>query len=630
MMPLHLDSLMSSQNKTPNSWYLTFKEESSFIREYFWKYRRLVFWGLLALLTVDVLEILPPLILKHVVDTIGQANPEQNLIYAAGAYLAVTFLQALGRFGWRFFLVRTSIYSGRDLRDRYADHLFKLSPSFYDKKKIGDLMSLATSDVEAVRTAMGGGLIIFADAVIYLLTVPLAMFYLSPKLTLITFIPLLVAPFFVIRNERKIHERFTKVQESFSRLAVLAQENLMGIRVVKGFAREDAQIKRFTDAGKEYLRLNLDLARVQSAFGPVLDFIMSLGLILLLYLGGAQTIDNALTIGTFIAFQRYVQKMIWPMTAVGLSITFYQRAVAGSNRLKEVFAQSTDTPENPHPQLPKIKTKTPQGKWRTSGQIEIRNLSFTYPNSSYPGSDKQVLKNISMTIESGSRVAIVGSIGSGKTSLLSLLPRLYPAPAGTLFVDGVDVNNWKLSDLRDQIGFVGQDTFLFSETVFENVSLGLFEWVEQDRESAVMDATHRAAVHPEILKLDKTYKTEIGERGVNVSGGQKQRLTIARALAKEPPILILDDALSAVDMETESKILAGLKNRSNRNTEILSAHRISTVKDADHIYVLDKGSIVQSGTHSSLLKEKGGIYWRFYEQQRLEQELQNYVKDLQS
>lgn len=603
-----------------------FLQESTFIREYLWKYRKLVFWGLLSLFIVDALEIVPPLILKEAVDTIAAGEGASQLWKLAGVYIAISIIQALGRFGWRFFLIRTSMVSGRDLRERYANHLFQLSPSFYDRKKIGDLMSLATSDVEAIRMAMGGGLIIFADAVVYLLTVPVAMFFLSPQLTLLAFIPLIAVPFIVVRNERLINERFTKVQESFSRLSALAQENLMGIRVIKGFARENAQIDRFFKTGQEYVRLNLQLSRVQSAFGPMLDFIMSLGLVLLLYVGGGQVIDGALSLGTFIAFQRYIQKMIWPMTAVGLSVTFYQRAVAGSNRLKDVLKEKSDIPENPRPILPEKKTQTARGTWKTPGAIEFRNLNF-----SYPGSNKLALKNISLRIEPGSRIAIVGLIGSGKSTLLNLIPRLYPVSHGSVFVDEVDVNDWPLKDLRDQIGYVSQDTFLFNDTVFENVSLGLFQYLTgQSLQTSVFNATEKAAIHNDILRMDKSYDTQLGERGANVSGGQRQRLTIARALATEPPILILDDALSAVDMHTEELILSGLRQRENRNTEIIAAHRISTVKDSDIIFVMNEGEIIQSGQHSDLLKQRHSLYWKFYEQQRLQAEVESYVSQLQS
>ncbi len=621
--PTHSTTLRAHMSR-----WSQFKEDSSFIREYLWKYRKLVFWGLLSLVIVDALEIVPPLLLKEVVDVLAanEGDIPSQLIKIGLIYIGISILQAIGRFGWRFYLIRTSMVSGRDLRERYANHLFDLSNHFYDKRKIGELMSLATSDIEAIRMAMGGGLIIFADAVVYLLTVPIAMYLLSPELTALSFIPLIIVPFIVLRNERLINIRFTKVQESFSKLAGIAQENLMGIRVVKGFGRENAQIQKFRTAGEEYLKLNLELSRVQSAFGPVLDFVMSLGLVVLLYFGGARVLDDTLTLGTFIAFQRYIQKMVWPMTAVGLSVSFYQRAVAGSDRLKDVLSQKSETPPPAQPQLPEIRIQTPQGKWRSQGHVEIRNLNYRYP-----GSDRLILKDLSLMVESGERVAIVGQIGSGKTTLINLIPRLYSPPQGTVFVDGVDVNDWPLSDLRDQIGYVSQDTFLFSETVFENVAMGLFQWAtHQDQQPRVLAATEKAAVHNDIIRMERSYQTELGERGVNVSGGQKQRLTIARAVATEPPILILDDALSSVDMHTEEMILSGLRNRSKRNTEIICAHRISTVKEANRIIVLSAGEVSQMGTHEQLLKQRGSLYWRFYEQQRLQEEVDNYVPNLQT
>jgi ATP-binding cassette subfamily B protein len=610
------------------SWWSSFKNDSSFIREYLWKYRNLVFWGLLSLVIVDALEIVPPLLLKRVVDVLTSdlGDIPKQLIQIGGVYIGISVIQAIGRFGWRFFLIRTSMVSGRDLRERYTHHLFSLSNHFYDKRKIGELMSLATSDIEAIRMAMGGGLIIFADAVVYLLTVPVAMFILSPELTFLSFIPLMAVPFIVLRCERLINIRFTKVQEAFSKLAAHAQENLMGIRVVKGFSRENAQIQQFKKAGEEYLRLNLELSRVQSSFGPTLDFVMSLGLVILLYFGGARVLDNTLTLGTFIAFQRYIQKMVWPMTAVGLSVSFYQRAVAGSNRLKDVLSQKTETPAPADPKLPEVRIKTPQGKWRSQGQVEFRHLTYHYPESS-----NLVLKDLSFTIQPGERVAFVGQIGSGKTTLVNLIPRLYSPPKGTVFVDGIDVNDWSLADLRDQIGYVSQDTFLFSETIFNNVAMGLFKWAtQQERQPLVLSATERAAVHNDITRMDRSYQTELGERGVNVSGGQKQRLTIARAVATEPPILILDDALSSVDMHTEEMILSGLRDRAKRNTEIICAHRISTVKEANRIIVLSNGQILQEGSHEQLLSQKGSLYWRFYEQQRLQEEVDNYVPNLQT
>lgn len=604
-----------------------FLEESSFLRKYLWKYRKQVGIGIAALLVVDVLEVLPPILLKEAVDVAVEKQPLRILAWIALGYLGISLVQGVCRYAWRVYLIRSSMRAGRDLRQSFARHLFRLSASFFDRRRIGDLMSLATNDVEAVRMAMGAGLLTLADALFYLMTVPIAMWFLSPKLTLLAFLPLPLIPWFVMRNEKEVHARFERVQESFGKLAALTQEGLAGIRVIKGFAREDAQLERLAAAGREYMRLNLDLARVQSAFGPTLDFTMSLGLALLLYVGGGGVIEGAVTLGTFVAFQRYIQKMVWPMTAVGLAITYYQRAVASSGRLKEVLAVATDVPDAVQPCLPEGAPEALEARlsWRTRGGVEFRDLRFSFPG----GDGTLALQNVRLTVEPGERVAFVGAIGAGKSALLALLPRLYPVGRGMLFVDGVDVNDWPIEDLRRQVGYVSQDVFLFSESVVENVAYGLHGWMERgDQILPIHEATQLASVHDDVLALSDSYRTRLGERGVNLSGGQKQRLTIARALARQPSILVLDDALSSVDTETEERILRGLRARPGRNTEIIAAHRISTVKDADRIVVIDGGVVRQVGTHAQLASDRRGLYRRYYEQQRLREELEEYSGQL--
>jgi ATP-binding cassette subfamily B protein len=583
--------------------------------------------GVAALLLVDILEVIPPFLLKEAVDVAVDRKPLSLLGWLAGGYLLVSLIQGVCRYAWRMYLIRSSIRSSRDLRQRFADHIFGLSASFFDRRRIGDLMSLATNDVEAVRMAIGAGFLVLADALFYFITVPIAMYLLSPKLMLLAFVPLPLIPWFVMRNEKEVHSRFERVQQSFGRLAALTQEGLSGIRVVKGFAREDAQLGRLAEAGREYMRLNLDLARVQSAFGPTLDFTMSLGLVLLLYVGGGGVISDAVTLGTFVAFQRYIQKMVWPMAAVGLAITYYQRAVASSGRLKEVLAVSTDVPESSGPRLPEGAPSDLMARlsWKTRGAIEFRDLTFSFPESA----GKIALNGIRLTVEPGERVAFVGAIGAGKSALLALLPRMYPVGRGMLFVDGVDVNDWPLEELRRQVGYVSQDVFLFSESVTENVAYGLHGWMERtDQLMPIHEATALAAVHEDVQSLSDSYRTRLGERGVNLSGGQKQRLTIARALAKQPAVLVLDDALSSVDVQTEERILKSLRARPGRNTEIIAAHRISTVKDADRIVVLEGGVVRQIGTHSQLTADRRGMYRKFYEQQRLKEELETYSEHL--
>ncbi len=605
-------------------------EESFLLREYLWKYRKLVGAGLATLFVLDILEILPPFFMKQAVDVATGNEPLSVLRWAAAGYIGTAIVQGICRYGWRVFLIRSGILAGRDLRNRFANHLLGLSASFFDRKRIGEMMSLATSDVEAVRGAVGSGVLVFADAVFYFLTVPVAMYFLSPRLTLIALLPLPIVPWIILRNEREMHHRFEKVQEAFGKISSLAQEGLSGIRVVKAFAKEEIQNQRFEEAGQAYVRLNIELAWVRSRFSPTLDFSMSIGLVLLLFVGGRALIlegleggaAGALTLGTFVAFQRYIQKMVWPMAALGVAITFFQRSSTSSMRFKEIFDEKSDVPDAIAPRLPAgvadLGSLAPRG-FRTAGRVELCHLNFAYPRS-----ERLILNDISLTIEPGERVAFVGRVGSGKSALLSLVPRLYPVGKGMIKVDGVDINEWPLAELRRQVGYVSQDVFLFSDTVRENLALGQ----EEPEQSALQQAVELSAVHDEILALRESFATVLGERGVNLSGGQKQRLTIARALAKHPPILVLDDALSSVDTQTEEKILSSLRSRPGRNTELIAAHRISTIQDADRIVVLDGGRIVQMGRHRDLLMDVQGAYFGFYEQQRVREELERYSESL--
>ena len=604
-----------------------FLAESSFLREYCWKYRRFIALGLLSLVVVDLLEVVPPMLLKEAVDSITAGKAASVLAKLAGIYLAVALVQSVCRYGWRMYLIRTSVLAARDLRNRYSSHLFSLSSSFFDKRRVGDLMTLATTDVEAVRMMLGMGILTLADSAFYFVVVPIAMYSLSPQLMLLAFLPLPIIPWLVMRNERQIHLRFARLQECLGRISAFAQEGFSGIRVVKAFAGEEIQLDRFRELIKEYRKLSLSLARVQTAFGPTLDFTMSLGLASLLFFGGRKLIDagggganTALTLGIFVAFQRYIQQMVWPMAAIGLALTFYQRSRTSTNRIEEVLSVCSDVSDPPTPLLPPPLKSGAATK--TSGRIEFRNLHFRFPDST-----ADVLRGVTLEIKAGERLAFVGAVGAGKSALLSLLPRLYPVGRGMLLIDGIDVNDWPVAELRRQVGYVSQDVFLFSETVVENVAFGVQDWVERSGgTAAIHEAAELAAVHEEVVGLAQSYETRLGERGVNLSGGQKQRLTIARALAKSPSILVLDDALSSVDVQTEERILRSLRERRERNTEIITAHRISTIRDADRIAVLANGAIAQIGTHAELIAQPAGLYWKFYEQQRLREDLERYLE----
>ncbi len=607
------------------------REESSLLRTYLWKYRKLAFSGLAALLVVDALEVVPPLLLKEAVDVSLSDAPKTYLLWVALTYLGVGAIQACGRYAWRMWLIRASMLAGRDMRSLYAHHLFSLSMSFFDRKRIGDLMSHATSDVEAVRMMLGAGLLTLADAIFYLIMVPIAMFSLSPPLALLSFLPLPIIPWVVFKLEKKIHDRYEEVQETFGELSSQVQESLNGVRVTKAFAREPVQIARMRAMGIHYSNKNLARAWVQVPFGPILDFVMSLGMVLLLFVGGRILIGmsgnpgapftlagfeiSPITLGTFVAFQRYTQKMVWPMAAFGMAISSYQRAVSSSGRLKDIFAEKSDV-ENPD--APAVAAAQAM-----RGEIEFRKLTFAFPQKP----NEPVLRDISLKIGAGERVAFVGAIGAGKSALLSLLTRLYPVNRGMLFIDGRDINDWDLAELRRQIGYVSQDVFLFSDSVVENLAYGaesnqeLIARAKNKVPFVVEEAAKLSAVHDDLVGLVDAYETRLGERGVNLSGGQKQRVSIARALVKKPAILVLDDALSSVDVHTEEKILAGLRARPGRNTEVIAAHRISTVKDADRIVVLDGGCVRQLGTHAELIQERRGAYRRFYDQQQLREEL---------
>ena len=605
-----------------NNRWNRFLKDSAVLREMLWKYRGQVGLGLLALIVVDGLEIVPALLVQRVIDALASGSDFEQVKLILWIFAGVTVLQALCRYAWRIYLVRASFSAGFDIRGRFAEFLMFLSMGFFSRKKVGDLMSLATNDTEAIRMSLGGGLVILADAVFYFLTIPVAMYWMSPKLTLLAFATFPIIPFLVLRQEREIHRRFKKVQESLSELSAMAQETISGVRIIKAFSREDAVRERFERLGHRFVRRSRYLGRVQSVFGPDLDFLMSFGLILLLYFGGKDIMEGTVTLGTFAAFQKFIQRMAWPMEAVGLSIAFYQRAVVGGQRLEKVYREKNETPDpaTPRSDLPGIR--------KAQGYLRVSNLNFSFDAKS-----PNLLHQIDFEVPRGGTLGILGPIGAGKTTLLTLIPRLYQPPPGTIFLDGIDVCDWPLFRLRSQIAYVPQEGFLFTDTVAENIALGLRSFENLDGEipeDRLLQAARSASVHEEILTLSKGYSTRLGERGLNVSGGQRQRITIARALIQESPVLILDDPLSAVDFATEENILKSLRGPNLRQTTLVAAHRISTLSWTDEILVFDAGRILQRGSHSELLKQRSGFYFKCYEQQRLQAELDVFQKDLEA
>lgn len=589
------------------------KKESAFMRHYFWKYRKMMGMGLAVLVIVDALEIIPAYLLKLAIDNLVAGGEASKYLHLALAYLGVAFIQALCRYGWRVTLVRMGILSGKDIRSEYIQRLLKLPVGFFERKKIGELISLATNDVEAMRHAISGGLIVFADAIFYLMTVPIAMYLLSPSLTMLSFLALPLIPWVVIRYERQIHVRFEKVQETFAELASMAQESLMGIRVIKAFAVENIQAKRFQKLGEKYIHWNRKLSIIQSSFGPILDLFMSLGMVALFFVGGAEVIAGAVTVGTFVAFQKYVQKMIWPMEALGLSVTFYQRGVTSFLRMSEVLSSPVEVRRETAPSRGAIRS------------IEIKNLNFAYETGANQKSGL-VLNNINLSIKEGERVAIVGGVGSGKTTLISLLAGLYPTERGQIFLNEIDICDWSLLELREQISFVSQEVFLFSGSIDSNLKFGLKRQEAPPVPSEELIRT--VGLSGEVRHFAQGLQTMVGERGLQISGGQKQRVALGRALMKPSSLLILDDVLSAVDVETAQRILDNLKNQKRRGIELVVSHRVSTVKGADRVIVLDGGHIVEEGKHEVLMQSSTSLYRKLFQHQENEAKLEKYMHEV--
>lgn len=585
----------------------TFKGLYQFARPY----RKQFIFGVLALLVVDALNIFPPLLLKKFIDTavavFSGTRHFLPFLWIGVIYLIIALGQGLCRYLWRMFLIRGSFQAAEKVREVYFTKLQKLPPSFYDRNPIGDLMSLATNDVEAVRFALGPGLLVFADAVFFLATIPPTMFFLSGKLAGIALAPMAIVPFIIMGAEKLIHHRFEKVQAQFSKLSAFAQENIEGVRIIKSFAREWTQLGRFSKEGETFIKLNLNLTKVQSIFEPLFTLAVSLGLVSLLLFAGQDVVHGTVSLGTFVAFTRFLDQLVWPMMAFGLAVTYYQRGKTSLKRILEVL----DEKEEPKVISPSVLLNKKSHDY--SILIEAKNLTFTYPGQTSPA-----LENISFKIKKQGRTALVGPIGSGKSTLVRLLAGLYETSPGMLFWEGVDVTTLSLRERREKISVVSQEVFLFRESLQWNILLGRKEAAEDVTNEELKILLQQAGLGQETRawSLDKI----IGEKGVNLSGGQKARVTLARALIRKAPLMVLDDALSSVDVQTESEILDHLASLPISKTLLMITHRFARLSEFDQILVLKEGKLVQSGTPSQLSQEEG-VYKELLELQRLEDEL---------
>lgn len=568
-------------------------------------YKKRYFIGIAFLIAVDFLQLVPPKIMGALTDGLSLGTVDRKGIITSILYIIViAALIAIGRFMWRVYVNGTSRRVEYDIRNQFFSHIQTLSSTFYDERKTGDLMALATNDLNAVRNSMGPGVIMFFDAIVLTIATVVIMLSINVPLTFLSLMPL---PFLALASRyfgKKIHKKFTKVQSCFSKLTDMVQENFSGIRIVKAFVQEEKEYEKFMADNDKNFDANMEFIKIWGVFSPLVEFISSISFALLIIFGGTRVIMGDISLGDFITFNMYLGNLVWPMMAIGWVINNLQRGLASLERIEEVLHVKTD-----------IFDKNVHDEEHLNGDIVIQNLSFKYEKSERP-----VLKDINLKIKEGSTLGIVGKTGSSKSTLISLLVRLYNVDDNKIYIGGKDINRISLNSLRHNIGYVSQDPFLFSATMAENVSLA-FNDVDMKK---VEDATKLADIYDNISEFPDGFNTIVGERGTTLSGGQKQRSSIARALIKNPDILILDDCLSAVDAKTEAKILQNLKNVLKNRTSIIVSHRISAIKDADDIIVLDDGAIVQHGTHEEL-KQQEGIYKDIYEKQQIEEEIMKEV-----
>ncbi|NUO08410.1 MAG: ABC transporter ATP-binding protein [Candidatus Brocadia sp.] len=574
-------------------------EKSIIYRVFVRKYKRYFIFGMISLIAVDIINIFPPLIIKKAIDILSKEANITKIITFSGLFLLVSLCQGVCRYLWRMNFIGTSFRCDYDLRMAFFEHIETLSQRFFQKYKTGDLMSRATNDIGAVRMAVGPGLLIGLDAIFYFFVIPPIIIYLSPKLSFYTFLLMPLTPFIAYKIKDVIDRRFRDVQEHFSRISEKVQENISGIRIVKSFNMSGQEERTFLRLCKDFVEKNLKLAVPQSLLGPVFEYITYMGIIILLFVGGKMVIDGSITLGTLVAFQRYISMMVWPMTAIGWCLSLLQRGNASMKRIDEVMEERPEI-------VPKDNVTL---QFKPKGQIEFRDINFRYDHQ-----NACALKGINLKILAGQRVAIVGPIGSGKSTLVNMLPRIIPVNDQSIFIDGMDINAMDVKVLRRHIGFVPQDTFLFSEKITDNI---LFRAEAEGGDNTPQKFARIAGVENEIQELPQKFESYLGERGINLSGGQKQRITIARALAINPPIIILDDCLSAVDARVEDTIMKNILKNFPDSTLLVVTHRLPAIKGFDMIVVMRDGMIVEKGSHEQLLTVNG-LYTSLYTKEVLE------------